>query len=194
MLVSICSGGTFIRLTRLEAHSLKTAHCPAHLDTAGGWRSLLQNARFSQLYGLSVACCQNPWDKVSLQGEKAIQKRYKKSENCSVSILLQQGYCKTTVCYEMDLQFLWRKPIQNFNYAGQGEPDFHVLTRLIFQSCILEYNTMQLSPSLFLIRSLVHIKFTRLPQTSVAFVNWPGSERAPPWNLLLATKGLIATW
>lgn len=180
--------GHLSRLIRFDIHSLKKAHHPAHLKTAGSWKSLLQNAHFSQLYGSSVACCQNPWDNVFTprregNSEKRKSQRIVTHQFCSRRIL--QNNC-----------VLWNWPAVSLKEANiklqlcrARGTWFSCTYKINFSKLHFRVHTMQPSPFPFLTRSLVHIKLTRLPQTSVAFGNWSGSKWALPWNLLLATKG-----
>lgn len=116
-------------------------------------------------------------------------RKEKKSENCNTSVLLQKGYYKKTCV-------LWSWPAVSLKEANiklqlcrARGTWFSCTYKINFSKLHFRVHTMQPSPFPFLARSLVHIKLTRLPQTSVAFGNWSGSKWAPPWNLLLATKG-----
>lgn len=138
--------GHLSRLIRFDVHSLKKAHHPAHLKTAGSWKSLLQNAHFSQLYGSSVACCQNPWDNVFTprregNSEKRKSQRIVTHQFCSRRIL--QNNC-----------VLWNWPAVSLKEANiklqlcrARGTWFSCTYKINFSKLHFRVHTMQPSPS-----------------------------------------------
>lgn len=93
MLVSIRSGGTFIRLTRLEAYSLKTAHCPAHLDT-----QLVAGGPFYRMH-VFLSCMAYEWLVAKIPETRSLSKerrQFRKDTKSQRTVVYQFCYSKDT--------------------------------------------------------------------------------------------------